>query len=375
MKITHIMYIKHSVTCMIVGICIMSVYNSVSKPVGLVNLGQSCYMNSVLQVLFHTKELNKYFLNINNAGEGTLSKYFHDFLKTYNDLQNDKFFYPIDIHKQINTICQRDHIQEVFCDNMAHDANELLLWFLQKLDTEQTKKLDPEQTVDNCMDNSIGPIKNLFAIRTITDNVEFDVKLPLLAQNIQEIITHYNNSGGGGVCSSCCKRYYVDIRNLISWYFKGALSYNESYNNIFIINDIAQICETSKYLILSIGEPSTFKNNDIMITTPIQLDMAEYILNENKGSTRYKLYAVIRHIGFASYSHYEAVVENAGEWFLCDNKNVTKIHRHIEKNRADRKNNDLSSEPIQQLLISTDDDILSKQYSDKGVMFFYERIE
>lgn len=203
---------------------------------------------------------------------------------------------------------------------------------------------------------------------------EFGVRLPLEQQNIQDIITHYNNSGGG-CCSSCCKRYDVDIRNLISWYFKGALSHNEPDNNNFIINDSPQIYKTSKYLILTIGEPSIFKKNNIMITTPIQLDMAEYISNKNKGSTKYKLYAVIRHIGFASYSHYEAVVENAGEWFLCDNKNITKIHSPFEKNRADMKNNDIASETIQQLLISTNDDILSKKYSDKGVMFFYERVE
>ena len=361
------MYIKYSVACMIVGICIMSVYNSVSKPVGLVNLGRSCYMNSVLQVLYHTKELNKYFLSIGNASEGTLSKYFYDFLQMYNDSQNNEFFYPIEIHQYIGTVCKEENIKEAFCNYKPHDANEFLIWFLQKLDTEQT--------VYNYITNSIVSIQNLFAITTsIRNYTEFDVRLPLEQQNIQDIITHYNNSEGS-CCNSCCKRYDVDIRNLISWYFKGALSHNDPGNNNFIMKGSDKIYETSKYLILTISDPRIFKQNDIMITTPIQLDMAEYISNKNQGSTKYKLYAVIRHICFVSYRHYEAVVEDAGEWFLCDDKNVTKIPRPIEKNRAGMKNNDLSSEAIPQLLISTNDDILSKKYSDKGVMFFYERVD
>ncbi len=361
------MYIKHSVACMIVGICIMSVYNSVSKPIGLINLGQSCYMNSVLQVLYHTKELNKYFLSIGNASEGTLSKYFYDFLQMYNASQNNEFFYPIEIHQYIGTVCKEENIKEAFCNYKPHDANEFLIWFLQKLDTEQT--------VANYIANSIVSIQNLFAIRTsIIDYAEFCVRLPLKQQNIQDIITHYNNSEGS-CCNSCCKRYDVDIRTLISLRFNNALSHNESDNNNFIINESPQIYKTSKYLILAIDDTRIFKQNDIMITTPIQLDMAEYISNNDKWSTKYKLYAVIRHISFASYRHYEAVVENAGEWFLCDDKNVTKIPRPIEKNRAGMKNNDLLSEAIPQLHISTNDDILSKKYSDKGVMFFYERVD
>ena len=64
-----------------------------SKPIGLKNLGNSCYMNSVLQVLAHTDDFKEYFLN-NNFKEGSkpLSIALKKFLEEYFENKDKNYF-------------------------------------------------------------------------------------------------------------------------------------------------------------------------------------------------------------------------------------------------------------------------------------------
>lgn len=73
-----------------------------SKPIGLKNLGNSCYMNSVLQVLAHTDDFKKYFLNNDfNEGSKPLSLALNNFLKKYFENKDKNYFAQEKLHNAI----------------------------------------------------------------------------------------------------------------------------------------------------------------------------------------------------------------------------------------------------------------------------------
>lgn len=66
-----------------------------------------------------------------------------------------------------------------------------------------------------------------------------------------------------------------------------------------------------------------FKSN-IKIDYDHEFDIAPYMPDEPTGSTKYELYAVIRHSGSTGGGHYYSYVKNAmnNQWFICDDGDV-----------------------------------------------------
>ena len=104
--------------------------------VGLVNIGNTCYMNSALQCLSNCEYLTKYFLSGFYKRElNTASKYGSggEIAKSYDTLltklwkETKKYINPLEFFKTFVS-----HVKS-FADSSQHDSHEMLIYLLEKL--------------------------------------------------------------------------------------------------------------------------------------------------------------------------------------------------------------------------------------------------
>ena len=110
--------------------------NKYNNLVGLMNLGNTCFINSSLQCLFHTKELSNYFLNNfyikeinkeNSQGtKGLIAEGFADLFKEMQTTNSDKV-------NPINFLRTFFKINKSLYAGMQHDAQEFLSILLDNL--------------------------------------------------------------------------------------------------------------------------------------------------------------------------------------------------------------------------------------------------
>ena len=109
--------------------------HSFPKIAGLVNLGNTCYMNSIIQCFFYTPLMNQFFLsktslNITEDGQNVSSVIiYQELVKLYLDLKNSNKLKisPIEFYNQFilaNT---------TFQGGRQHDSHEFLVIILNNL--------------------------------------------------------------------------------------------------------------------------------------------------------------------------------------------------------------------------------------------------
>uniref|UniRef100_A0AAF5DC27 ubiquitinyl hydrolase 1 n=2 Tax=Strongyloides stercoralis TaxID=6248 RepID=A0AAF5DC27_STRER len=110
---------------------ILSVEKKTSGIVGLANLGNSCYMNSVLQCLIRTDVITDYLIKYleENGEDNSLTTAFGKFLCEVFGRENHKFT-PGELKKMITIKCP------LFADQNQQDANEFLSCFLNTISEE-----------------------------------------------------------------------------------------------------------------------------------------------------------------------------------------------------------------------------------------------
>ena len=313
---------------------------------GLENLGNTCYINSILQCLSHTAWLREYMLldEFRKDVDDTKVQYIsiNEFNKLLRGLWYENavvtpksFFHYLQV---LSLKCGTGQ----FVGNHQHDSSELLVFLLDCFNEALSKpigsefiervglaenelvKYNADKTWHAIFKSGISPIVNRFYGQL---NVETKCKncnvvsinndpiciLHLPIPNVDDHVpTMYD------CLDLLTKEETLDNENLYKCNKCGE-STNASRKE--------QIYKTSDHLIVCFKRFSkTGEKNIKPIHFPIEnLDLSKYSICQD--NTKYRLYAVSNHIGGSGGGHYFSYVEVEGNWYEFNDIYVNSINK------------------------------------------------
>ena len=323
---------------------------------GLTNLGNTCFLNSIMQVLSHTYELND-FLELKSYIKRLNNKYDSALLIEWDELRtilwNDNCIVtPFKYVKTVQKIAKLKGI-DIFTGFNQNDVSEFLIFVI------------------DCFHNALAREVNMTIEGTVIDEKDkiavkcFETIKKMFEKDYSEIwnifygihISQLQNEKTGQIMGMCPEPYFIinlpiplnnktpNLIDCFNLYVEGELLEGE---NSVLDETIGQKVSARKnitfwsfpkILVIDIKRfNSSNRKNQIMIDFPLNnLDLSKYVIGYNKETYIYDLYAVCNHSGSVLGGHYTSFVKNANnKWYHYNDTNVTEVtdERHIVSPKA-----------------------------------------
>lgn len=312
---------------------------------GINNIGNTCFLNSVLQCLRFNKDLSQYFLslqfkdNLLKIPNTFLTIGYYNFLKNI-WLSNNKSINPIEFYKNYQKTCYKLNRHELLGFNQQ-DASEFLLFVLDTID---------ESLVDKNLDITI-------------DGVAKDNKYDFIMNEFYKYLKSYLQSQGISIIKSLYSGFLV---TQISNNFNKKSSNNfqpftflnleipinskdiyDCFDNYCKIDNIKEYKDEKlpvntkffkkvnfiylpEYFIIVLKRfynkgNKLYKNNNL-INFPFVLNMNKYTYGYIKNKNyEYNLNGVVYHQGGLNGGHYFSIVKDNDSFRLFNDSTTGKV--------------------------------------------------
>lgn len=312
--------------------------------VGFINpTGTACYHNSVLKAFYHLEYFNQYILTEKSLLEQ--SPFFLEYFQLLNTMQKAPRQKPININSIFNRTC----LMMGASKNRQQDAHEFVTAFLKEIDQVRYNKNNISFKTGDTM---------LSMFETVTQSEYLDrfnkcqIKHPHFVDNpsltIELALTITNN---GGINQSSINKEGIDLNKYLEAHFQDYIDIrcyqNQEKHSDYWINKVRsakikepferkiRIITPPKYIILMLKRNVAGFYNDTLIKYPEFLDMSPYLLHKEERASRYRLLAVVNHMGSITalrpegYGHYTCYAYNSNlrKWFLHNDQSVIEVVR------------------------------------------------
>ena len=308
---------------------------------GISNLGNTCYINSCLQILVHLNILNNIFNNkiFNDLPETT-------FVIEYINLKNmlletncvispNRFIkYMKDIALIKNKELFTDYSQNDVCEflsfvidcfhnsikrNVKYDikgesknkTDELAIKAYEKL--KELYSNDYSEIIDLFYGVSLSQLKSLQDYQDLSITCETFCNLSLPLPEDKNVCTIFD-------CFDLFTQNEL-LTGTNAWF-------NENTNKKQDVYKTIMFWSLPNILIIELKRFNNYnKKINTLVNSPINnLDLSRYIIGYNKSQYVYDLIGVINHTGECYGGHYNSIIKNTNNWYLYDDDVVNIIN-------------------------------------------------
>jgi len=312
---------------------------------GLANLGNTCFINSCIQVLSHTYELNN-FLNDGNYKKKLKNKHDSVLLIEWDNLRTLMWSENCTISpgKFIKTIQKIAHVKhsELFTGYSQNDLPEFLLFLVDCFHTSLSREVN--MSINGVASNETDKL----AVQC------FEMTKKMYAKEYSEIwnlfygihVSQIISLETGEVLSSSPEPYFIinlsvpennknpSLQDCFDFYVNGETLEGE---NAWFNEETKEKQNVQKKLIywsmptVLVIDIKRFNHknqkNQIFISVPLEnFDLSNYVIGYKKESYVYDLYGICNHSGGVHGGHYTAFIKNANDkWYHFNDTFVTEV--------------------------------------------------
>ncbi|XP_029431732.1 putative ubiquitin carboxyl-terminal hydrolase 50 isoform X1 [Rhinatrema bivittatum] len=291
---------------------------------GLYNLGNTCYMNAVLQCLCSTTPLVEYFLS--GSYQTALVRGKGDLANTFANLMETMWFGDFNYVSPEAFQLAISNLHPPFGRKIQHDAQELLIYVLNGLHEETGKsrkrrnsgRKESSSLLHCCSESSVithllqGQLRYEITCLTCQSPTFKTEAFTVLSLPIPSRIHCY--------LEECLHNFFQ--QDTLTWGNKMHCSFCETKQDTSVK---AYISSAPKIIILHLkrfeyeGQYKRKLRTDV--TFPVNnLDFTPFLSPSLQRCPRYHLYAVVNHFGDLDWGHYTAYCKNpvTQRWYTFD---------------------------------------------------------
>jgi len=325
----------------------IEIKNKLKGLTGLTNLGNTCYINSCIQILSHTHELNMVLNNNYKKKINSEKIYDYTILIEWDDLRKlmwsqNCIISPGRFIKQLQTISIHKNREE-FSDFSQNDSSEFFLFLIDCFHTAIAREVNveisgnPKNNKDNLAIICFNKMKEIF--KTEYSEI-FEIFYGLQISQIISLEPETN----GNVINNTPEQFMIlnlpipnikspSLIDCLDLYVEGEILegenswYNEKTKQKQNIQKKLIFWSLPQILVIDIKRfnPINFNKNQIFISFPLtELDLNAYTVGYQNNNI-YDLYAIINHHGITHGGHYYSFIKNGNKWFCFNDTNVSEI--------------------------------------------------
>lgn len=323
----------------------MNIYKSNENGLtGLYNLGNTCFMNSIIQIISHIYELHVEVRNLKKINR-TNNNLFIKWIRLNNSLwEGTKMVNPKEFHNEVQMVARGKN--ENFIGYNQNDAAEFLIFIFDVF--HESCKLNVEMKINGNIKNDMDKI----AYNCYKEYIRYHEKDYSLFTKLfycMSVTTNKSKKTGQVMSQRFQSNFIIDLPipdikncNLYDCFdfnFKDVELVGENGlidENTKIRHDIIQstkIWNLPTILIISLKRFSYngSKNNKLIDFPLDNMDLSNYVSGYKK-NLKYELFGISNHSGVLRGGHYTSYIKVKNErWYLFNDQMVTEIKDNINE--------------------------------------------